>query len=49
VRRAGLLRPYRVRAGAAMAAIALATIATLAPPYLAGKAVDDVLTKGSTE
>jgi hypothetical protein len=46
---ADLLRPYRLRAGAAMAAIALATIATPAPPYLAGRAVDVVINKGSTE
>ena len=34
---AELLRPYRLRAGAATAAITLATLATLAPPYLAGQ------------
>lgn len=32
-----------------MAAIALATVATLAPPYLAGRVVDDVINKRSTE
>jgi ABC-type multidrug transport system fused ATPase/permease subunit len=46
---AELLRPYRLRAGAATAAIALATLATLAPPYLAGRAIDDVIHGASTE
>jgi ABC-type multidrug transport system fused ATPase/permease subunit len=50
VRRAAeLLRPYRLRVGAAMGAIVLATVATLTPPFLAGRAVDDVVKKGSTE
>ena len=38
-----LLRPYRWRALAAVISITVATLATLAPPYLAGKAVDDVI------
>ena len=46
---AELLRPYRLRAGAATAAITLATLATLAPPYLAGRAIDDVINGRSTE
>ena len=45
---ADLLRPYRLRAGAATAAVALATLATLAPPYLAGRAIDDVINGEST-
>ncbi len=46
---AELLRPYRLRTGAATAAITLATLATLAPPYLAGRAIDDVINGRSTE
>ena len=46
---AELLRPYHLRAGAASAAITLATLATLAPPYLAGRAIDDVINGGTTE
>jgi ABC-type multidrug transport system fused ATPase/permease subunit len=36
-----LLRPYRGRVVLMLAALALATAAALAPPYLAGKAIDD--------
>jgi ABC-type multidrug transport system fused ATPase/permease subunit len=36
-----LLRPYRGRVLLMLAALALATAAALAPPYLAGKAIDD--------
>jgi ATP-binding cassette subfamily B protein len=44
-----LLRPYRLRVAAAVIAITVTTIATLAPPYLAGRAVDDVINAGTTE
>ncbi len=37
----GLLRPYRARVAAMMVALLIATAAALAPPYLAGKAVDN--------
>ena len=43
-----LLRPYRRRVAAAVVAVAVATATTLAPPYLAGKAVDDVINAGTT-
>ncbi len=36
-----LLRPYRVRVAWMMVAMLIATAAALAPPYLAGKAIDD--------
>ncbi len=36
----GLLRPYRKRVAAMMVALLVATAAGLAPPYLAGRAVD---------
>jgi ATP-binding cassette subfamily B protein len=36
----GLLRPYRVRVFWMMVALVLATAAALAPPYLAGLAID---------
>jgi len=36
-----LLRPYRARVAWMMVALLIATAAALAPPYLAGKAVDD--------
>ena len=38
---ASLLRPYRVRVALMSAALLLATAAALAPPYLAGRAIDD--------
>jgi ABC-type multidrug transport system fused ATPase/permease subunit len=38
-----LLRPYRGRVLGTVIAITVATLATLAPPYLAGRAVDDVI------
>jgi ABC-type multidrug transport system fused ATPase/permease subunit len=44
----GLLRPYRRRVVAAGAAIVVATAAILAPPYLAGLAVDEVIGEGET-
>jgi ABC-type multidrug transport system fused ATPase/permease subunit len=37
----GLLRPYRARVALMFGALILATAAGLAPPYLAGKAIDD--------
>jgi ABC-type multidrug transport system fused ATPase/permease subunit len=50
--RMGLLRvlldPYRRRLIAAITATVLATAAKLAPPYLAGRVVDDVIQTGST-
>ncbi len=42
----GLLRPYRLQVGIMMVALVLATAAALAPPYLAGKAVDDGINGG---
>jgi ABC-type multidrug transport system fused ATPase/permease subunit len=42
-----LLRPYRRRVAGAVLAIIAATAANLAPPYLAGRAVDDVINAGS--
>ncbi len=44
----GLLRPYRWRVAGAVATIVVATAANLAPPYLAGLAVDDVIGTGNT-
>jgi ABC-type multidrug transport system fused ATPase/permease subunit len=38
---ASLLRPYRTRVGLMLVALLLATGAALAPPYLAGRAIDD--------
>ena len=38
---ASLLRPYRVRVSLMFVALLLATGAALAPPYLAGRAIDD--------
>ena len=43
-----LLDPYRGRVMVAMTATVLATAAKLAPPYLAGLVVDDVIQTGST-
>ena len=43
-----LLAPYRRRVIAAVVATVLSTVAKLAPPYLAGLVVDDVVTTGST-
>jgi ABC-type multidrug transport system fused ATPase/permease subunit len=37
----GLLRPYRIQVALMMVALLIATAAALAPPYLAGKAIDD--------
>ena len=43
-----LLHPYRGRVTLATAATVLAAAANLAPPYLAGRVVDDVIQTGST-
>jgi ABC-type multidrug transport system fused ATPase/permease subunit len=43
-----LLRPYRVRVALMFVALLLATGAALAPPYLAGRAIDDGIRKGDT-
>jgi ATP-binding cassette subfamily B protein len=42
----GLLRPYRRQVIAMMVALVAATAAGLAPPYLAGKAIDDGINGG---
>jgi ATP-binding cassette, subfamily B, bacterial len=42
----GLLRPYRARVAWMMAALVLATAAALAPPYLAGLAIDKGIVPG---
>jgi ATP-binding cassette subfamily B protein len=41
-----LLRPYRARVAWMMVALLIATAAALAPPYLAGKAIDDGIVPG---
>jgi ATP-binding cassette subfamily B protein len=43
-----LLRPYRVRVALMFVALLLATAAALAPPYLAGRAIDDGIRDGDT-
>jgi ABC-type multidrug transport system fused ATPase/permease subunit len=43
-----LLRPYRGRVLLMLGALAVATAAALAPPYLAGKAIDDGIRGGDT-
>jgi len=43
-----LLRPYRTRVGLMLAALLVATAAALAPPYLAGRAIDDGIQDGDT-
>jgi ABC-type multidrug transport system fused ATPase/permease subunit len=45
----GLLRPYRVRVALMFVALLLATGAALAPPYLAGRAIDDGIKDGDTK
>jgi len=45
---AGLLRPYRGRVALTAVAILAATAAALAPPYLAGQAVDAGIVAGDT-
>jgi ABC-type multidrug transport system fused ATPase/permease subunit len=42
----GLLRPYRLQVTLMLIAIVVATAAALAPPYLAGRAVDDGIQAG---
>jgi ABC-type multidrug transport system fused ATPase/permease subunit len=44
----GLLRPHRGRVAAAVVSVIAATGAMLALPYLAGRAVDDVIKGGTT-
>jgi ABC-type multidrug transport system fused ATPase/permease subunit len=44
-----LLRPYRVRVAVMFVALLLATGAALAPPYLAGRAIDDGIKDGDTK
>ena len=43
-----LLRPYRGRVILMFAALVVATAASLAPPYLAGRAIDDGIRAGDT-
>jgi ABC-type multidrug transport system fused ATPase/permease subunit len=43
-----LLRPYRVRVALMFVALLLGTAAALAPPYLAGRAIDDGIRAGDT-
>jgi ATP-binding cassette, subfamily B, bacterial len=43
-----LLRPYRWRVLAMFVTLVIATGATLVPPYLAGRAIDDGIRKGDT-
>jgi len=45
---AGLLRPYRGRVALTLVAILLATGAALAPPYLAGQAIDAGIVTGDS-
>jgi ABC-type multidrug transport system fused ATPase/permease subunit len=45
----GLLRPYRLRVALMFVALLLATGAALAPPYLAGRAIDDGIKRGDTK
>ena len=42
----GLLRPYRLQVIGMLVAIVVATAAALAPPYLAGRAIDDGIKAG---
>ena len=44
-----LLRPYRGRVILMFAALVVATAASLAPPYLAGRAIDDGIKAGDTD
>jgi ABC-type multidrug transport system fused ATPase/permease subunit len=44
-----LLRPYRVRVALMFVSLLLATGAALAPPYLAGRAIDDGIRGGNTD
>ena len=44
----GLLRPYRLQVWLMIVAVVIATAAALAPPYLAGLAIDDGIRAGDT-
>jgi ABC-type multidrug transport system fused ATPase/permease subunit len=44
----GLLRPYRLQVSLMLVAVVIATAAALAPPYLAGRAIDDGIRVGDT-
>jgi len=44
----GLLRPYRARVALMLGALLVATAAALAPPYLAGRAIDDGIVAGDS-
>ena len=44
----GLLRPYRLQVALMIVAIVIGTAAALAPPYLAGLAIDDGIRVGDT-
>jgi ATP-binding cassette subfamily B protein len=44
-----LLKPYRVRTALMFVALILATAASLAPPYLAGRAIDDGIRAGNLD
>ncbi|MET0511313.1 MAG: ABC transporter ATP-binding protein [Thermoleophilaceae bacterium] len=44
-----LLRPYRTKVFLMLVALTLATAAALAPPYLAGRAIDDGIRGGDTD
>ncbi|GIK77258.1 MAG: ABC transporter ATP-binding protein [Acidobacteria bacterium] len=45
----GLLRPYRFRVASMLLALVVATAAALAPPYLAGLAIDEGITPGDLD
>jgi ATP-binding cassette subfamily B protein len=45
----GLLRPYRWRVAAMLVALLVGVVAGLAPPYLAGRAIDDGIRAGDTD
>ena len=45
----GLLRPYRLQVALMMIALLIATAAALAPPYLAGQAIDDGINAGDVD
>jgi ABC-type multidrug transport system fused ATPase/permease subunit len=44
----GLLRPYRMQVWLMVVAVVIATAAALAPPYLAGRAIDDGIRAADT-
>jgi len=45
----GLLRPYRLQVALMMVALLIATAAALAPPYLAGRAIDSGIQAGDVD